>query len=109
MDEIFIDSYLSKRNERRKKMYSYTNWKWKYYHEIYNALREFTTMHEVFLPWEFLEHHTDEEIRNFFGEKTYKRLDTVTSWLETDEHYIKYKKRRTMKHGAFLFKDIRDL
>ncbi|MBQ9608344.1 MAG: hypothetical protein IJV15_02745 [Lachnospiraceae bacterium] len=96
MLEIFNDYKRIKhydKNLKYKKMYSYTNEKWVYYHYHVEVLFDLTTMHRLYLPWEFLEHHTEEEIRNYFGEEKYSILAKKTAWIEELSDY-KIKKNK---------------
>lgn len=89
MLEIFSDSSKYKKYKKTKKIYSYTNKKWVFFHDYIEALYELTTIHKIYLPWEFLEHHTENEISNFLGEKNYSYLSNKTSWIENSPSYKK--------------------
>ena len=94
MLEIFSDFSKIKGYKiyrKYKKIYSYTNKKWVYYHDFINTFNKVSTLHKPSLPWEFLEHHTEDEIRNYFDEDSYKFLSRITSWIEDSKGFKKMK------------------
>ena len=83
--------------KQNKKFFLYNNWLWIYCHQIHDALVTHTTMHPVEIPWEFLEHHTDYEIKNVFNDEENEILDRVARMAKYSPDFDEDVKRMVKK------------
>ena len=67
---------------KESEKFEFTNWKWVNYHEIHDLFVRHTTMHQLDLPWDYLEHHSDDEIKNKYGEANFRKLEQLVRFVD---------------------------